>query len=134
MAKDGPGGEKTEKPTPQRLKKARKEGQIPRTQELGTWAGIAAASVLLPMIASRGFSEVQILFVQIRAIATQPDVHNVTGYGPEAGSAAFNTTTSHSRSTSASRVTSSATAKSASANSTLHFARARDAAPPWESP
>ena len=39
MAKDGPGGEKTEKPTPQRLKKARKEGQIPRTQELGTWLG-----------------------------------------------------------------------------------------------
>ena len=48
MAKDGPGGEKTEKPTPQRLKKARKEGQIPRTQELGTWAGAAAASALLP--------------------------------------------------------------------------------------
>ena len=50
MAKDGPGGEKTEKPTPQRLKKARKEGQIPRTQELGTWLGVAAASVLLPML------------------------------------------------------------------------------------
>ena len=45
---DGPGGEKTEKPTPQRLKKARKEGQIPRTLELGTWLGVAAASVLLP--------------------------------------------------------------------------------------
>ena len=45
MAADGPGGEKTEKPTPQRLKKARKEGQIPRTQELGTWLGVAAASV-----------------------------------------------------------------------------------------
>ena len=27
MAKDGPGGEKTEKPTPQRLKKARKAPQ-----------------------------------------------------------------------------------------------------------
>ena len=50
MAKDGPGGEKTEKPTPERLKKARKEGQIPRTPELGTWAGVAAASVLLPML------------------------------------------------------------------------------------
>ena len=50
MAKDGPGGEKTEKPTPQRLKKARKEGQIPRTQELGTWLGVATASVLLPMM------------------------------------------------------------------------------------
>ena len=74
MAKDGPGGEKTEKPTPQRLKKARKEGQIPRTQELGTWLGVAAASVLLPMIASKGFAEVQTLFLQIRAVADEPEV------------------------------------------------------------
>jgi flagellar biosynthetic protein FlhB len=73
VAKDGPGGEKTEKPTPQRLKKARKEGQIPRTQELGTWLGMAAASVLLPMIASNGFSEVQKLFLQIRVVASQPE-------------------------------------------------------------
>lgn len=74
MAKDGPGGEKTEKPTPQRLKKARKDGQIPRTQELGTWLGMATASVLLPMIASKGFEEVQKLFVQIRAVADEPEV------------------------------------------------------------
>jgi flagellar biosynthetic protein FlhB len=73
VAKDGPGGEKTEKPTPQRLKKARKEGQVARTQELGTWSGIAAASVLLPMVASKGFAEVQVLFVQIRAVAAQPE-------------------------------------------------------------
>lgn len=73
MAKDGPGGEKTEKPTPQRLKKARKEGQIPRSQELGTWLGVAAASVLLPMIASKGFAEVQKLFLQIRAVADKPE-------------------------------------------------------------
>ncbi|MBN1091599.1 EscU/YscU/HrcU family type III secretion system export apparatus switch protein [Blastococcus sp. TML/M2B] len=73
MAKDGPGGEKTEKPTPQRLKKARKEGQIPRTQELGTWAGMAAASVLLPIIAGTGFQEVQQLFVQIRRVAEHPE-------------------------------------------------------------
>ncbi|MGY1751746.1 EscU/YscU/HrcU family type III secretion system export apparatus switch protein [Blastococcus sp. SYSU D01042] len=73
MAKDGPGGEKTEKPTPQRLKKARKEGQVARTQELGTWSGIAAASVLLPMVAGNGFAEVQMLFVQIRAVAAQPE-------------------------------------------------------------
>src|SRR3954447_1093323 len=72
MAKDGPGGEKTEKPTPQRLKKARKEGQIARTQELGTWAGVAAASVLLPMLVSNAFSSVQTLFVQVGAVATTP--------------------------------------------------------------
>ncbi len=73
MAKDGPGGEKTEKPTAQRLKKARKDGQIPRTQELGTWLGMAAASVLLPMIAGKGFAEVQKLFLQIRTVADQPE-------------------------------------------------------------
>jgi flagellar biosynthesis protein FlhB len=77
VAKDGPGGEKTEKPTPQRLKKARKDGQIPRTQELGTWLGMAAASVLLPMIAGRGFAEVQELFLQIKAVTDEPEVSAV---------------------------------------------------------
>src|SRR4051794_30505672 len=72
MAQDGPGGEKTEKPTPQRLKKARKEGQIPRTQELGTWAGVAAASVLLPMLVTNAFTKAQDLFVQINGIAEAP--------------------------------------------------------------
>ncbi len=73
MAKDGPGGEKTEKPTPQRLKKARKEGQIPRTQELGTWLGVAAASVMLPMLVEKGFDEVQRLFVQVGSVAKNPE-------------------------------------------------------------
>ncbi|WP_369136729.1 EscU/YscU/HrcU family type III secretion system export apparatus switch protein [Modestobacter versicolor] len=72
MAKDGPGGEKTEKPTPQKLKKARKEGQIPRTQELGTWLGAAAASVLLPMLAGNAFDAVRQLFVQVGVIANDP--------------------------------------------------------------
>ncbi len=73
MAKDGPGGEKTEKPTPQRLKKARREGQIPRTQELGTWLGVATASVLLPMLVGTAFEEVQELFVQVGAVAKNPE-------------------------------------------------------------
>jgi flagellar biosynthesis protein FlhB len=73
MSADGPGGEKTEKPTPQRLKKARKEGQIPRTQELGTWLGVAAASVVLPMLVSSAFENVQKLFVQIGTVASNPE-------------------------------------------------------------
>jgi flagellar biosynthetic protein FlhB len=73
VAKDGPGGEKTEKPTPQRLKKARKEGQIPRTQELGTWLGVATASVLLPMMVGNAFESVRKLFVQIGSIANHPE-------------------------------------------------------------
>jgi flagellar biosynthesis protein FlhB len=72
MAKDGPGGEKTEKPTPQRLKKARKEGQIPRTQELGTWAGAAVASVLLPMLVGNAYDETRVLFLQVGDVASNP--------------------------------------------------------------
>jgi flagellar biosynthetic protein FlhB len=73
VAKDGPGGEKTEKPTPQRLKKARKDGQIPRTQELGTWLGAAAASVLLPMLVSKAYTSAQTLFLQVGTVADDPE-------------------------------------------------------------
>ncbi len=73
MAQDGPGGEKTEKPTPQRLKKARKEGQIPRTQELGTWLGAAAASVLLPMLVGNAFDAVRQMFLQVGVIVDDPE-------------------------------------------------------------
>ena len=77
MAKDGPGGEKTEKPTAQKLKQARKDGQIPRTQELGTWLGAAAASILLPMLVSRAFSSVRQLFMQIGTVADDPQLDKV---------------------------------------------------------
>ncbi len=72
MAKDGPGGERTEKPTPQRLKKARKEGQIPRTQELGTWAGAAVASALLPILVGNAYDETRTLFLQVGDVASNP--------------------------------------------------------------
>lgn len=78
MAKDGPGGEKTEKPTPQRLKKARKEGQIPRTPELGAWLAVAAASVLVPMTVQKGFTVTRELFVQSGAVFTRPTTGTVT--------------------------------------------------------
>src|SRR3954454_12488631 len=79
MAKDGPGGEKTEKPTPKKIKDARKEGQIPRTQELGTWAGVAAASVLLPMLVRNSFTTVQELFVKVGWVPAHPEVSSVAG-------------------------------------------------------
>jgi flagellar biosynthetic protein FlhB len=84
MAKDGPGGEKTEKPTPQRLKKARKDGQIPRTQELGTWLGIAAASALLPMMVGNAFDRVQQMFVHVGRVVKQPEIDTVTALLGEA--------------------------------------------------
>jgi flagellar biosynthesis protein FlhB len=78
VAQDGPGGEKTEAPTPKRIKESRKDGQIPRTQELGTWVGAAAASVLLPMLVGNAFDGVAQLFVQVRGVATHPEVSAVS--------------------------------------------------------
>jgi flagellar biosynthesis protein FlhB len=78
VAADGPGGEKTEKPTPQRLKKARREGQIPRTPELGAWLSVAAASVLLPMTVKKAFTSTQELFVQGGAVFSRPSAATVT--------------------------------------------------------
>jgi flagellar biosynthesis protein FlhB len=84
MAKDGPGGEKTQKPTAKKLKDARKEGQIPRTQELGTWAGVAAASVLLPMLVRNAFTTVQELFVEVGSVTAHPEVSAIAGIMSEA--------------------------------------------------
>jgi flagellar biosynthetic protein FlhB len=44
VAEDG----KTEKPTPKKLREARKQGQFPRTQDAATWVGIAAGAAMLP--------------------------------------------------------------------------------------
>ena len=38
-------GEKTEQPTAQKLKKAKQEGQIGRSQDVGAWFGMLAASM-----------------------------------------------------------------------------------------
>lgn len=43
-------GEKTEKPTERRRKESRKEGQVPRTQELGGWASLLVVGLALPMM------------------------------------------------------------------------------------
>ena len=40
--------EKTEKPTPKRRKENRREGQVPRTQELGAWSAVLLVAVMLP--------------------------------------------------------------------------------------
>lgn len=46
MATDS--GQKTEKPTPRRLREARRKGQIPRSVDLVQWLTLLAASFILP--------------------------------------------------------------------------------------
>ena len=42
-------GDKTEKPTAQKKKQGRKEGQVARSPDIGAWAGMLAASMLVPL-------------------------------------------------------------------------------------
>jgi flagellar biosynthetic protein FlhB len=45
--------EKTEKPTAKKRKESRKEGQVPRTQELGGWATLLLVGMALPTLLAR---------------------------------------------------------------------------------
>jgi flagellar biosynthetic protein FlhB len=54
MANDQPAGEKTEKPTPKRLREARERGQVARSPDLSAWVGILATVLLLQITVHRG--------------------------------------------------------------------------------
>lgn len=45
-----PAGEKTEKATPQRMKKLRKDGSLQRSQDVSAWLGVGAAAVMMPSV------------------------------------------------------------------------------------
>lgn len=79
MAGGSGGGEKTEKATPQRLKKARREGQIGNSPELGTWLGILAASFLLPALAQRLMAAARQSFVAGMGTLGRPDPGTAVG-------------------------------------------------------
>ncbi|MEU4239283.1 EscU/YscU/HrcU family type III secretion system export apparatus switch protein [Actinoplanes sp. NPDC026619] len=66
-------GEKTEQPTPQKLKKAKREGQIGRTQDLGAWFGMLAASIMLPRTLSSAIQHAQELLAQVPEVIDRPE-------------------------------------------------------------
>jgi flagellar biosynthetic protein FlhB len=66
-------GEKTEQPTQQKLKKAKKEGQIGRSQDVGAWFGMLAASIMLPRTLKSAMAHAQALTGKIPDIIANPD-------------------------------------------------------------
>src|SRR3954467_5999199 len=66
-------GEKTEQPTPQRLKKAKREGQIGRSQDIGAWFGMLAASIMLPRTLSAAIDHARQLMAKIPEVIQNPD-------------------------------------------------------------
>jgi flagellar biosynthetic protein FlhB len=49
---DKASGQKTEKPTPKRIREARRKGQIPRSPDLVGWITLLAASYVIPFVLS----------------------------------------------------------------------------------
>jgi len=76
-------GEKTEKPTPQKKKEARKEGQIARTPDLGAWVGMLLASFLLPIVIRWMMERARTLLERAVDIIEHPDPHRMLGLLPE---------------------------------------------------
>jgi len=72
-------GEKSEKPTPRRLKKARRDGQVGHSPELGSWLSVLAATFVLPAVARSLMSTAQTSMVQVGATIRNPDVGQALG-------------------------------------------------------
>ncbi len=65
--------EKTEAPTAKKKKEARKEGQVPRTQELGSWSTLLAFGMLLDLGAGHELSSLRDLMARTFRISADPD-------------------------------------------------------------
>jgi flagellar biosynthetic protein FlhB len=66
-------GEKTEQPTEQKKRQARKDGTRARTPDLGAWGGVLLASVLLPMTARAIMARTQALFTRSTQAFVDPE-------------------------------------------------------------
>ena len=64
--------EKTEQPTPQKLKKAKREGQIGRSQDVGAWFGMLAASIMLPRTMSSALDHAHTLLDKVPGVIANP--------------------------------------------------------------
>ena len=66
-------GDKTEQPTAQKLKKAKQEGQIGRTQDIGAWFGMLAASIMLPKTLGSAMDHARELMAKVPGVMADPD-------------------------------------------------------------
>ncbi|HET8716281.1 MAG TPA: EscU/YscU/HrcU family type III secretion system export apparatus switch protein [Nocardioidaceae bacterium] len=73
-----PNEEKTEKPTPKKLKESRKEGRVARTPELGAWGAMLALAVVLNWLAGKAIESVRELLTRTLGTIASPDRHDAT--------------------------------------------------------
>jgi flagellar biosynthesis protein FlhB len=63
---------KTEKPTPKRIRDARRDGQFPRTPDAAIWASLAAATAVMPLAARWTEDAFRRMFARIPDAAVEP--------------------------------------------------------------
>ncbi|MFI7585888.1 flagellar biosynthesis protein FlhB [Spongisporangium articulatum] len=68
----GDEADKTEDPTPKRLREARREGQVARTQDAPTWVAIAAGAAMVPRSVSATGEQARLLLAKLPAVAADP--------------------------------------------------------------
>ena len=71
--------QKTEPATPKKIKDARKEGQVAKSQEVASWTSTLAMTLLLPWTFSRASSMLQDLVAQVRDLIVEPDLALAVG-------------------------------------------------------
>jgi flagellar biosynthetic protein FlhB len=72
--------DKTEKPTPKRLREARERGQIARTPDLSTWAGMLGATVLLQITVTRGAAAFHDILESMGGAIAHPEIAVATRF------------------------------------------------------
>jgi flagellar biosynthetic protein FlhB len=79
------GEERTEKPTPKKVKENRKEGKVPRTQELGAWSALLVVALLLSWLVGHGTDQLRELMLRCLALTENPDPAKVLAMLREGG-------------------------------------------------
>ena len=72
MSAGGGSEEKTEKPTPKKLKESRKEGTVARTPEIGAWAGVLALAMCLNWMVGHGIEKIRNLLGETLVAIDRP--------------------------------------------------------------
>lgn len=67
-----PAGEKTEKATPERMRKARRDGTLSKSQDLTAWVVVGAAASMLPLVGARVIDEITSQVYGLRDVIAAP--------------------------------------------------------------
>lgn len=76
----GDKSQKTEKPTPKRIREAREKGQVARTPDLSAWASMLGATVLVQVTVSRGSAAFRGALEAMGPVIAKPDEGSATRF------------------------------------------------------